>query len=271
MMIVREANPDRYVATLYAPAEKRGALFALYGFDAEISQIADRVSEPLPGEIRLQWWRDVISGERRSEASGNPVAAALVETIEQFQLPQQSFANLIDARIFDLYSDPMPSRNDLEGYCGETVSVMFQMAAMVLDPSAARDASDCSGHAGVACGVSGLVQSLPRSLARGQCFVPLDILNAAGSDSLAFNKDDQAQARAVEMMIALAGEHLTAFEAAAGDLPKQLRPAYLPMAPVRSILAGRGIGTSDHRIMAPYRRQWAILRRAVWGWNPSGN
>ena len=32
------------------------------------------------------------------------------------------FVDLIDARIFDLYDDPMPSLNDLEGYCGETSS-----------------------------------------------------------------------------------------------------------------------------------------------------
>ncbi len=265
-MIVRDASPDRYIATLYAPTEKRGPLSALYGFDAEISQIIERVSEPLPGEIRLQWWRDVIGGERRAEATGNPVAAAFVDVVEKFGLPQQSLANLIDARIFDLYSDPMPSRSDLEGYCGDTVSAMFQLAAMVLDPSAAREVSNCAGHAGVAYGITGLLQSLPRSRERGQCFVPADILNAAGSDPLEFINDGQSESRAVEMMIALASEHLTSFEAMAGDLPKQLRPAFLPLAPVRSILAGRGLGTASHRTIAPFRRQLAILRRAVWGW-----
>ena len=32
------------------------------------------------------------------------------------------FVDLVDARVFDLYDDPMPSLNDLEGYCGETSS-----------------------------------------------------------------------------------------------------------------------------------------------------
>lgn len=266
MMIVRDACPDRYIATLYAPEDKRGPLFALYGFDAEISQIAQRVSEPLPGEIRLQWWRDVIGGERRVEASGNPVAAAFVDAVERFELPQQSLANLLDARIFDLYCDPMPSRNDLEGYCGETVSAMFQLAAIVLDPSAAKEVSNCAGHAGVAYGIAGLLQSLHRTSARGQCFVPADILNAAGSDPIEFIKHGGDVSGAVEMMAALAREHLTSFEAVAGDLPKPLRPAFLPLSPLRSILAGSGLGTANHRGIAPYRRQWDILRRAVWGW-----
>ena len=44
----------------------------------------------------------------------------------------------------------MPSRNDLEGYCGETASVIFQLAALILDPQAARSVSDLAGHAGCA-------------------------------------------------------------------------------------------------------------------------
>ncbi len=267
MAIVRSSSPDRYISALYAPAEIRGYLFAVYGFDAEISQIAERVSEPVPGEIRLQWWRDVIAGGRTGEASGHPVAAALVDTINRFELPRQNLASLIDARIFDLYCDPMPSRNDLEGYCGETVSAVFQFAAMVLDPSAAKHVSDCAGHAGVAYGIAGLLQALPRSRARGQCFVPLDILKAAGTNPNDFLRDGKAEARVREMMIALAREHLTSFESAARTLPKQLRPAFLPLAPLRSILAGPDLGTENHRVLAPYRRQLAILGRAAWGWN----
>lgn len=267
MAIVRERCPDRYVATLYAPVEKRGHLFAIYGFDAEISQIAERVSEPMPGEIRMQWWQDVIAGDREIEAAGNPVAAALIDTINAFGLPRQNLANLIEARIFDLYSDPMPSRNDLEGYCGETASAVFQFSAMVLDASAANDASECSGHAGVAYGLAGLLQSLPLTRTRGQCFVPVDMLNAAGTNPDEFLTADRVNAQIVEIMVALANDHMRLFEAAARHLPKQLIPAFLPIAPVRSILVGRDLGTGSEPIVAPHRRQLSMLRRAIWGWN----
>ena len=36
--LVREGDRDRYLATLFAPAEHRGALFALYAFNVEISR-----------------------------------------------------------------------------------------------------------------------------------------------------------------------------------------------------------------------------------------
>lgn len=60
-----EADRDRYLSVLYAPEDKRGALATLYAFNAEIARIRDLVHEPLPGEVRLQWWRDLINGEAR--------------------------------------------------------------------------------------------------------------------------------------------------------------------------------------------------------------
>ena len=40
---------------------------------------------------------------------------------------------LIAARRFDLYDDPMPDLATFEGYAGETVSVLYQLAAMILN------------------------------------------------------------------------------------------------------------------------------------------
>ena len=76
--LVREADRDRYLATLFAPAEMREALMALYAFNIEISRVRDVAREPMPGEIRLQWWREVLSDERDGEAASHPVAAALM-------------------------------------------------------------------------------------------------------------------------------------------------------------------------------------------------
>ena len=95
--IVRAADKDRFLATLFAPADRRDALFALYAFNCEIAGVRERAREPMPGEIRLQWWRDVLGGERAGEAAANPVAAALLETIARFDLPAAALLELIEA------------------------------------------------------------------------------------------------------------------------------------------------------------------------------
>src|SRR5215469_8524256 len=105
--LVRGADRDRYIATLFAPASYRDALYALYAFNVELTQVRDRAREAAAGEIRLQWWREVVAGDRRGEAMASPVAASLLNAIERHRLPVSTLLALVEARRFDLYDEPM--------------------------------------------------------------------------------------------------------------------------------------------------------------------
>ena len=85
--LVRNADRDRFAATLFASAQHRNALYALYAFDSEVGRVRDIAREAMPGEIRLQWWREVLQGQRSGEAKASPVAAAILNTIEIYHLP----------------------------------------------------------------------------------------------------------------------------------------------------------------------------------------
>ena len=77
--LVRSHDFARYASTLFVPAEERRALLALYAFNVEISRVRDHVTQPLPGEIRLQWWTRHAGGRRpwrRRGQSGRVRAAA---------------------------------------------------------------------------------------------------------------------------------------------------------------------------------------------------
>jgi phytoene synthase len=267
---LRLADPDRYLSVLYAPEDKRADLVAVYAFNAEIAGIRDRIHEALPGEIRIQWWRDVLAAE--DAASGHPVADRLVAAIRRHSLPPAAFKNYLDARIFDLYDDPMPSRTDLEGYLGETAGFLIQVAAMILDPQAAPAFAELAGHAGCSQGIAGLLRLLPLHRARGQCFVPRDILAAAGTAPEEFLGEGAhaASGRAVAAMVALAREHFQAFAGRAGPLPESLRPAFLPMAVVPGYLAAvskKGTAVLTEPVDVPgWKRQWRIFRAASAGW-----
>jgi 15-cis-phytoene synthase len=238
MELVRTQHRDRYLATLFAPDLLQPHLFALYGFDAEISRVPTLVSEPQIGEIRLQWWRDTIAAIYQGEAVDHPVAQAMVGAIRQGHLPQQPLQNLIDAHARELYADPMPSLNDLEGYLGETRSAVLQMAAQVLSDGKATAIADAAGFAGVAQGIAELFETLPGLPHAGQHLLP----DAAPASLLL-----HAQAR------------LRQFQSAAPGLPAQLRPAFLPLATVAARLeklSRSGPGAT----LSPLRSQWLIWR-----------
>jgi 15-cis-phytoene synthase len=148
--IVREHDHDRYLATLYAPADKQPHLFALYAFAAEIARVPRMVSEAQIGEIRLQWWAEALEALERGDTVDHPTAKALGQT----GLPYAPLKAMIEARRFDLYADIMPSLADLEGYLGETEASVFQLAAMILSPEAAKGSAELCGLAGVAYGLA---------------------------------------------------------------------------------------------------------------------
>lgn len=266
LALLREADRDRYLSVLYAPEDKRGALAALYAFNAEIARIRDLVHEPLPGEVRLQWWRDLINGEERGSADAHPVAAALIDTITKYDLPRVAFDNYCEARIFDLYDDPMPSRNDLEGYCGETASALIQLAGFILDRDAAQSHTETAGHAGVAQAVTGLLRLMPIHRRRGQLYVPADMLQAVGVTREEFlgNDDKSAHVRVISVMMALAREHLAIFDKAQKDLPKSLGPAFLPMALVPAYLNAierlGGKAADQVADLSAIRKQWLMFK-----------
>jgi 15-cis-phytoene synthase len=269
MEAVRAGDRDRYLSVLYAPEDRRPALFALYAFNVEIAAIRDRIREPLPGEIRLQWWRDAIA---RDDSQGHPLAEELLLVVRRYELPRKAFDDYLEARIFDLYDDPMPGRAELEGYCGETASALIQLASLILDHDAATATADAAGHAGCAQAITGLIRLIPLHRQRGQCFVPKDVLTAAGTTPEAFigGSDLPAARRAVKAMIALAREHLSKFEGHAGSIPQALRPAFLPLAPIRAHIDGMDRPGFDPLVrsahISGFTRHWLMFRRASRGW-----
>lgn len=160
--LVAKADKDRYLSCLYAPAAKRPHLFALYAFNIEITRIRESVSEPQIGLVRQQWWLDTIEGIYAGTTQDHPVAQALARAIEAANLPKQPLSGLIIAHELDLYDDPFPSLNDLEGYLGETSSALIQMACLILGSSA----PEAAGLAGVAFGIAKMLpdQRAPKDI-----------------------------------------------------------------------------------------------------------
>ncbi len=277
--LVREGDPDRYFATLFARADARPYLFALFAFTLEIARVRDAVSQALAGEIRLQWWRDALapegaSGALSGDVRANPVAAALLDTIARFNLPVQPLIDLLDARVHDLYDDPIADLNQLEGYCGEVSSAPLRLGGLILTNGGdARDA-DAAGHGGVALGMTALMRAFPVHARRGQLMLPpVAVLEEQGltrGDVVSGRADRAALASALAQMRGHARRHCDQAQRALADADPRIGPLYLPLALVPLYL-----DRMERADYAPYeslievprwRRLWRLWRRARSGW-----
>jgi phytoene synthase len=225
---LREQDRDRYLAALVVRPGPREAIQALGAFNADVASIRDRAREPAPGEIRLKWWDDALAGREHGTVRQNPIADAFLETVDRFRLPREALRRLIAARRFDLYDDPMPDVETFEGYAGETASVLYQLAAMILNDGREVDNGDAAGHLGVAHALIGHLRAFGRNASRGQVFLPLSVFAANGvRESELFTGSATDSVRAAHMqLIDLARSHLDKAAAAIGGVPRSLRPAF---------------------------------------------
>ncbi|MGY8704753.1 phytoene/squalene synthase family protein [Bradyrhizobium sp. 18BD] len=235
--LVRSHDFPRYAATLFAPAAERRALLALYAFNVEIVRVRDQVSQPLPGEIRFQWWTDLFSGLVHGSAEGNPVAAELLRAIRDFDLPVEPLSLLIDEHQFDLYNDPMPTLTALEGYLAATSSALLGLAARIMGapPEAAEH---LARHAGLAQGIVQVIASLPRDAAHRQLFLPQQVLASHGCqmEDVFAGKDTPNLRAVLEQLAGEALQHLTTALSLLAQVPASVRPAFLPLAQARAEL-----------------------------------
>jgi phytoene synthase len=268
--LLRRDDRDRWLASLFVPGAFRPHLHALYAFSFEVARVREIVSEPLLGEIRFQWWRDALDAKSEADAKSNPVGAALLDTIARFSLPKAPLLELISARERDLYGDPMESAGALESYTEATCANLFRLATLILDGEAAVAGLGVAGHAGIAYGVTGLLRALPWHCARGQVFVPVEILRAHGAtqDDLASGRASPAVLKALADLRALVRAHLEAFVSRLHSLPDDSRAAFLPVClcePYLRLMEKPGYDPFKTVIELPqWRRQlilWSASRR----------
>lgn len=263
---LKTTDIDRYLACLLMPEDKRGAVAALYAFNAELARVRELIHEPLPGEIRLQWWRDLLGGTGAGDGLSNPLAAGLLHAMDAHGLPRAPLVAMTEARIFDLYDDPMQDSAMFEGYAGETASALIQLTAMVLDPDNAQAASEAAGHAGIAQLVAGCLLLLPTHRRRHQLYVPGDILSATGLDAASFLKgEDRARiAAALDAFIGFGRDHLRKARLSATALTPAAFAAFVPVSLVESVFnraAKAGAAVLDEPIQpSQLRRQWLMWR-----------
>lgn len=261
--LVREVDRDRYLATLFAPADRRGALFSLYAFDIEISRIRDLAREPMPGEIRLQWWREVLEGERAGEAMANPVAASLLATLARHRLTAAKLVDLVETYRFDIYDEPMPTLAALQSYASKTAGAIFDYATRILGEASEENAIE----AGQVQTIAHVIALLPRHATRRQLFLPLDMLRQYGAepdDVFAMRQSSALRTVLAEFRLR-ARRHLTRLAEMSADIPEKVWPAFLSLAPLRPWL--NAMERTAYQPFQPpglpaWRAQWRIWRAA---------
>jgi 15-cis-phytoene synthase len=257
--LVRAHDFPRYASTLFVPAEQRRALLALYAFNVEITRVRLLVSQALPGEIRLQWWTDMLAGAGHGSVEGNPVAAELLLAIQHGHLPIDRLSRLIEEHQFDLYNDPMPTSAALEGYLNDTSSVLFSLGAQ-LTGWHSDEIEHLASHAGLAQGIGQVIMALPLDASRRQLFLPVQLLqqHGVGVEEVFAGQQTPKLRAAIGQLVADAQRHLATAFTLLESVPPEARPVFLPLALVSRDLQRMSRADADPFAPRPPSRLWIL-------------
>ena len=205
----RAYDAGAYLAALFASPAQRADLWALQAFAGTLARIPALVSEPMLGEIRLQWWREALDGIVAGGAPHHPIAEALALAVTRAKLPLEGLAALIDAQALALHPGGIADEAMLDRYIAPDL-LRLSIAVVAPGECGTREMADVIAPAGRALGLAGLFRRLPAQAAARHVPLSTELLGKAwllasqGLEALEDARQRFAKLRRSQLLPALA-------------------------------------------------------------------
>ncbi len=264
----RAHDHDRYLCALFAPREVRPALHVLTVFSTEVARVAETVSEPMLGEIKLQWWRDTIAELFDGKPRDHPAVLALAPVVARGLLSRQRFERIIEARLADLGAAAPADLAALEAFAQATAAELHHLWREALGQTG--DAvTRAVEHIGVAFAMVGLMRATPFHAARGRLYLPADLVRDAGLDvnDVLAGRFTPALADVVMIVLDRAEHHLRAARGLRRQVSRRALPALLPATiaamSLQRLRRARGNPFAGRLAINPLRKQLRLTAAAL--------
>ena len=266
--LARAHARDQWLGALYASVSARGALCALASFDTEIRHALKRARDPSLAAMRLAWWREIIAGERKDEAAGNPVALALQGAIDAYALPRAWLEAMLDARLQEIAPQDDFNLAAFRAFADESEGARVKLATRIAAGGADLDSADAHAPAGMALALTRLLRELPFKAGSAPTLIPADVAARHGVSVADFDarRLSSGVVAACAELRALARDELAEAERRLERSAPAILPAFVPVAPLRLDLdrldRNSGRPFDDAGEVSALSRQWAIWRWA---------
>ena len=225
---LRNGDHDRYLQVLFAGANQREPLLALFLLNLELARVADLANEPMTGLIRLQWWRDNLARVDNGSSGTHPVTNLIAETGLVERLGLDALIALIDARERELDATPIATVDEVENHARATAGALNGAVAHLAGDTSRLDAAAAIG---TAYGLLGIVRAVPFVLRRSQSLLPTTPTANDADDA------EAAQASLRPVLRELAARARGQLGTVARSAPRRLASVMVPAVLARQDLA----------------------------------
>ena len=169
-----------YLATLLLPPGKRPFVHALYGFARYADEIVDDLASTLSAEEKesaLSAWSTQILKDLANGESKDHVGAALVDTVQRFQIPIEHFEAFLRSMAMDISISRYESYENLMEYVYGSAAVIGLEMVPILG-ALSDDAYPAAEKLGIAFQLANFIRDVGEDLERGRIYLPLDELSS---------------------------------------------------------------------------------------------
>ena len=164
--LLQKYDSPSYTLQTFIPPSARSAYLCIRAFNVSLSSVADSVSSPTVGALRMQFWRDTISRTFDGRPPKEPVAMLLSHALAELArrgargLNRSWFMRVIGAREQYLTNAPYVDVAGLEAYAESTYSSLLYLTLSAL-PLHSLAADHLASHIGKASGIAAVLRGIP--------------------------------------------------------------------------------------------------------------
>ncbi|MDH5444552.1 MAG: presqualene diphosphate synthase HpnD [Gammaproteobacteria bacterium] len=250
-----------YYSFLFLPEQKRKAIIALYAFCREVDDVVDAQTEVHIKQTKLHWWRNEIQALFDGHPQ-HPVTRALQAVIQDFNLPQEQFEEIIDGMEMDLLQNRYDSFKDLSLYCHRVASVVGLLSIEIFgyqDRQTRKFAHDL----GMAFQLTNIVRDVYEDSTRNRIYLPQDELAEFNVDdkTILQHQNNEAFVALIKFQIKRARDYYDKALSEIPDVDRYAQRAALAMARIYletlNEIETDGCRVLEHRIkLTPIRKVW---------------
>ena len=158
--------------------ERRRAITALYAFCREVDDVVDECKEGSVARQKLIWWRAEVV-RLYHDSPQHPVTLALKPFIDEFELAEEHFIEIIDGMEMDLDRNRYTTFSELSLYCYRAASVVGLLAAAIFGFED-RHTLKYAHNLGMAFQLTNILRDVAEDAERNRIYLPADEMERFG-------------------------------------------------------------------------------------------
>lgn len=174
---VKASGSSFYYSFIFLNEKQRKAINAVYAFCREVDDIADEILEKDIALHKLNFWKEEIEKIYNPQKRPNhPIALAIEEALNDFDLEKQHFLDLIQGMVYDVHYQGYQNLEDTEQYCYCVASTVGLLSIEIFGYKDAKT-KDFALNCGKAMQWINILRDIKEDAIRGRIYIPESELN----------------------------------------------------------------------------------------------